>query len=219
MAPNKLQVNTISRQVYSIIKKAIVSGEYEPNYWLQEVELSKELGVSRSPVREALKQLSADGLVKEIPNKGTFVREFTEKEIIEVYEIRELFETYAILHLPKKLSIEQIEKMEEYKRNFEKYHREDDLDMYIEVDSKFHRFIMECADNSIMLELYRKVRNMNMLFRIYSLSTRKRFDDSQTEHTDIIDNLVCGKYKEAAKINQVHLSYAKETAMKHLSQK
>ena len=118
----KLQVNTISHQIYSIIKKAIVSGEYAPGFWLQEVELSKELGVSRSPVREALKQLSADGLVKEIPNKGTFVREFTQKEIIEIYEIRELLESYAILNLPK----EQQKKLTDYKKDFQKYHKEDE---------------------------------------------------------------------------------------------
>ncbi len=216
MPTKKLQVNTISHQVYSILKKSIVSGEYGPGFWLQEVELSKELGVSRSPVREALKQLSADGLVKEIPNKGTFVREFTQKEIIEIYEIRELLESYAILNLPKELTKEQQKKLTDYKKDFKKYHKDDDLDMYIEVDSKFHRFIIECCDNSILMELYRKVRNMNMLFRIFSLSTRERFDESQKEHSDIIDKLISGDYKGADRINKTHLTYAKDTALEHL---
>ncbi len=218
MPTKKLQVNTISRQVYSIIKKSIVSGHYKPNHWLQEVELSKELGVSRSPIREALKQLSADGLVNEIPNKGTFVREFTEKEVLEVYEIRELLESYAIMHLPKELTKEQKDKMETYKAGFKKYYEENDLEEYIIVDSKFHRYIIECTDNSILMELYRRVRNMNMLFRIYSLSTKERFDESLDEHSGIVDNIIKGNYKDAAAINAKHLTSAKETAMQHLCQ-
>lgn len=218
MPTKKLQVNTISRQVYSIIKKSIVSGHYKPNHWLQEVELSKELGVSRSPIREALRQLSADGLVNEIPNKGTFVREFTEKEVLEVYEIRELLESYAIMHLPKELTKEQKDKMETYKEGFKKYYEENDLEEYIIVDSKFHRYIIECTDNSILMELYRRVRNMNMLFRIYSLSTKERFDESLDEHSGIVDNIIKGNYKDAAAINAKHLTSAKETAMQHLWQ-
>ncbi len=218
MPTKKLQVNTISRQVYSIIKKGIVSGEYGPGYWLQEVELSKTLGVSRSPVREALKQLASDGLVTEIPNKGTFVRDFNEKEIDEIYEIRELLESYAIRHLPEKLSEEQKSKMEGYKKSFHEFYESDDLEEYIVVDSKFHRYIIECTDNSILMELYRRVRNMNMLFRIYSLSTQRRFDESLGEHVEIIDCLIKGEYEAAARINARHLSYAKETAMEHLTQ-
>ena len=87
MKTKKRRINTISHQVYSILKEAIISGRYEPNHWLQEVEIAEELGVSRSPVREALKQLVAAGLVTEIPNKGTFVRDFSDKEIEEIFEI------------------------------------------------------------------------------------------------------------------------------------
>ncbi|MBE6015689.1 MAG: GntR family transcriptional regulator [Lachnospiraceae bacterium] len=219
MPTKKLQVNTISRQVYTILKKSIVSGHYEPSQWLQEAQLSKELGVSRSPIREALKQLAADGLVKEIPNKGTFVREFSDKEMLEVYEIRGLLESYAISHLPEELSDEQKSKMENYKQRLREYYDDDDLEEYIVVDSKFHRYIIECTDNSILMELYRRVRNMNMLFRIYSLSSKARFDESIEEHTDLIDNIINGNYDEAVRINASHLSSAKETALAQLHKK
>ena len=67
--------NTIRDQVYQLLKDEICDGRYEPGYWLQEKELAQRLKVSRSPVREALRQLSRDGLVRDIPNKGVFVRE------------------------------------------------------------------------------------------------------------------------------------------------
>ena len=212
----KVKVNTIAQQVYSIIKKDIVSGTFKPGYWLQETELAKNLGVSRSPVREALKQLVADGLVVEIPNKGSYVREYTEKEIMEIFEVREMLESYAIRHLNKQFSDEEKATFESYRESFIRLHDEDNLDEYIAVDSKFHRFLIQLAENSILLELYQKVRNMNMMFRILSLSTKKRFDESLDEHISIIDNVLKGNTEEADLINRVHLAYARDTAINQI---
>ena len=89
-------INTIRGQVYELLKQAICDGEFEPGQWLQENELAEKLSVSRSPIREALRQLAADGLVIEVPNKGVFVREFTAKDIEEIFDIRVLMENYAI---------------------------------------------------------------------------------------------------------------------------
>lgn len=212
----KIKVNTISQQVYSILKKEIVSGTYKPGDWLQEMELAKNLEVSRSPIREALRQLTADGLVVEIPNKGSFVREFTEKEIREIFEVREMLESYAIRHLNRQWSQEELEVFKTYREDFHRLYNEGNLDDYIVVDSRFHRFLVECTGNSILLDLYQKVRNMNMLFRIMSLSTKERFDESLKEHVSIIDNLLKGNSSEADLINRVHLAYARDTAIAHI---
>ena len=216
MPTKKIKVNTISQQAYSILKKAILDGDYGPGYWLQEKELAKELGVSRSPIREALKQLSADGLVDDIPNKGTFVKEFSTKEIIEVYEVREMLERYAIEHLDGKIGKEQEEKLKAYREEFIKYHGEGDVDKYIDADSRFHRYLVECTDNSVLFEVYRKVRNINKLFRIISWSTQKRIDRFQDDHLKMIDCIIKGDFKTAGKISASHISLAKDTAVGHL---
>ena len=212
MMTKKRRINTISYQTYSILKESIITGKYGPGYWLQETELAEELGVSRSPVREALKQLVATGLVTVIPNKGTFVREFSQKEINEIYEMRELLESYAIRHLPEKLDADQIRRFEEFRQEFKSSYEAKDLEAYTETDSEFHRFIIKCSDNGILDDIYKKVGNMNMMFRIYSLSIEKRFDESLTEHTGIIDSLLRADYEEAVRINRIHLSFAKDTA-------
>ena len=90
--------NTIRDQVYQLLKNEICEGVYEPGYWLQEKELAQRLRVSRSPVREALLQLSRDGLVKNIPNRGVFVREFSIQDIEDVFDLRIMMESFAILH-------------------------------------------------------------------------------------------------------------------------
>ena len=213
---NKTKINTISQQVYSILRKEILSGTYKPGDWLQEMELAKNLEVSRSPIREALRRLTADGLVVDIPNKGSFVREFTEEEMREIFEVREMLESYAIRHLNKQWTKEEKETFNNYREDFKRLYNEGNLDDYIVVDSRFHRFLVECTENSILLDLYQKVRNMNMLFRIMSLSTKERFDESLKEHISIIDNLLKGNSSEADLINRIHLAYARDTAIAHI---
>ncbi len=209
-------VMTMSHQVYQILKEEIISGIYRPNDWLQEKELAAKLNVSRSPVREALRQLAADGLVREVPNKGMFVRAFTPKEITEIFEVRKMLESYSILALKDKLTEAQKEVFQQYREELTQCHAANDLENYIEADSAFHRYIVECTGNTILMDLYRKVRTMNMLFRIFSLSTQQRFDESQKEHVTIIDSLLANDMEQALQINDRHLSLAKDTAVKHI---
>ena len=89
-------VVNIRTQVYNAIKENICDGRYEPGQRLNEVELARSLSVSRSPVREALRRLAADGLVVELPNRGVFVREFTPQDIQEIFDVRVLLESYCI---------------------------------------------------------------------------------------------------------------------------
>ena len=206
----------MSHQVYQILKEEIISGIYGPNDWLQEKELAAKLNVSRSPVREALRQLAADGLVREVPNKGMFVRAFTPKEIKEIFEVRKMLEGYSILALKDKLTESQKEVFRQYRNELVQCHAANDLENYIEADSSFHRYIVECTENTILMELYRKVRTMNMLFRIFALSTKKRFDESQKEHVTIIDSLLANDVEQAQQINDRHLSLAKDTAIEHI---
>ena len=97
-------IKTIRNQVYQILKDDICEGRFAPGQWLQENELAERLCVSRSPIREALRQLASDGLVVEIPNKGVFVKEFTTRDIEEIFDLRVLLEDYAISKLQHHLT-------------------------------------------------------------------------------------------------------------------
>ena len=212
------QVKTISRQVYQILKEEITSGVYKPNDWLQEKELADRLQVSRSPIREALRQLAADGLAVEIPNKGMFVRSFSLKEIMEIYEIRRMMESSALRSLKGKLTKEMKRTLESFREDFIRLHQEGNLDEYTSIDSAFHRYIIECTGNTILMELYRKVRTMNMTFRILSLKDKERFDESQKEHVQIIDYMIADEMEKASDVNDAHLTLAKESAIQQISE-
>ena len=208
---NKDKVLTIKQQVYQIIKDDICKGVYEPGQQIHEVELSNRLGISRSPIRESLRQLVSDGLVIEIPNRGVFVKEFSLDEINNVYDYRVLLESYAIEHCSNNINEKTIKSLEASRNALEEFYKNNDLDNYIDEDTTLHQTIVDLCGNSIIIDAYERVSTMNSQFRIYSLTDQKRFDESIKEHTGIIDNILNGNYKEAIELNKLHLLKAKDT--------
>ena len=211
------QITTISQQAYEIIKEDIFSGRYAPGSWLQEKTIAEELGISRSPVREALRMLVADGIATVTPNKGIFVRTYTPKDIENIFEVREAIENYAMIHTRTEVIQQHRAQLEEEIGQLHKLHRTDDLETYIRLDANFHHQIVEMNANDLMTSLYEKAENQNHQFRIISLTSQKRFDESEQEHAAILENLLSGRKKEACKVNSRHLSLAKDQVIDYLN--
>ena len=211
-------VSTIRNQVYQILKEDICNGKYRPGQWLQENEVAAQLSVSRSPVREALRQLAADGLVVEIPNKGVFVKEFTSRDIEEVFDLRVLLENYAIGRLRDNLSTAGMEQLMACLAELERAHAQNDLRRYIDEDARLHSLLVELSGNSLLRSMYDRVHSMNQQFRIYSLTSKKRFDESVDEHRGMIHCLLTDSTQEAQAINRQHLQLAREKIIEHLAQ-
>ncbi len=206
---------TMKHQIYQILKKEICDGNFPPGQWLQEKELAEKLNVSRSPVREALKQLVDEGLAIEYPNKGVFVKEFTVKDIEEIYEVRILLESYAIKNSVKTITTSNIRELMEILHVLTKQYENNDLASYIETDTQLHQYIITLGGNSIVSDIYRRIYSQSQQFRIYSLTTKRRFDDSVVEHKNIVENICSGNWKEADRINKIHLSLAREEIIEH----
>lgn len=215
----KRPIMTIKHQIYQIIKKEICNGNYAAGQWLQEKELAEQLNVSRSPVREALKQLVDEGLAIEYPNKGVFVKEFTVKDIEEIYDVRILLESYAIKNSVKTLTSKNIQELMETLQLLVKYYEKNDLTHYIEVDTQLHQYIINLGGNSLIVDTYRRIYSQSQQFRIYSLTTQRRFDDSVTEHRSIVENICSGNWKEADRVNKIHLALAREEIIQHFESK
>ncbi len=219
MAGSRKPVSTIKQQVYQIIKDDICNGVYQPGQWLQETDLSATLQVSRSPIREALRQLVADGLVVEYPNRGVFVKEYTTKDIEDVFDLRILLESYAIMNSGKNITVDDIRKLNAHLDNLSHFHGIGDLESYIKEDTELHQLIIELSGNDLVISVYDRVYSMIQQFRIYSLMSTERFDDSLTEHSDIIRNLLAGNAKEADRLNRQHLQLAREQIIHYLDSK
>ncbi|MCI9263762.1 MAG: GntR family transcriptional regulator [Oscillospiraceae bacterium] len=212
------KVKTIRGQVYQILRDDICSGKYEPGFWLQEKELAEQLGVSRSPVREVLRQLVADGLVIEVPNKGVYVKEFTLRDIDEIFDMRVLLETYGIQRSKKNMTSVRRQKLFELLELLEKSCAAGDLDKYVQIDEELHIRIVELGGNSLVESTYDRVRSMNQQFRVLSLASRQRFSDSMEEHRRLIHALAVGDIASAEETVRIHLELARRTIKEQLMQ-
>lgn len=210
------KIRTIRGQVYQILRNDICGGKYGPGFWLQEKELAEALGVSRSPVREALRQLVSDGLVIEVPNKGVFVKEFTLRDIDEIFDMRVILESYGIQKSRKNLTTVRRQKLFELLELLEKSCASGDMKRYVQADEELHIRIVELGGNSLVESTYDRVRSMNQQFRVLSLSSHQRFDESMEEHRRLIHALAVGDVATAEETMRVHLELARRTIKEQL---
>lgn len=208
---------TIKGQVYEILKKNICDGSLKPGCWLQEKELAKAFEVSRSPVREALKQLVDEGLAVEFPNKGVFVKDFSAEDIDEIYDMRIMLEGYAIRRAGAHMTLEKAGRLRELIQGLKKEHAAGDLAAYIELDTQLHQYIVSLCGNRLLEETYHRIYTPIRRFRAYSLTSKQRFDDSIREHSEVVAGLIQGNLKEAERINQEHLTLAKEEIIRYVA--
>lgn len=211
-----MEVKTIRGQVYQILRDEICSGKYAPGTRLQEQELAERIGVSRSPVREALKTLAGDGLLIEVPNKGVFTKTFTDRDIDEIFDMRLMLETYSIHRCSGSLTSARIQQLFDVLAQLEKTHTAGDLGTYVEFDETFHRLLVEMSENSLVQLTYERVRSMNQQFRVLSLSSQKRFDESLTEHSQIAEALAVRDLNGAERVLRTHLELARDMIKERL---
>lgn len=202
------RIQTIRDQVYQILRDEICAGKYPPGYWLQETELTEHLGVSRSPVREALRRLVGDGLLIEIPNKGVFVKEFTDRDIDEIFDMRMMLESYAIRKSRDHLTSARLQQLFDILEKLEMTHASGDVASYTQNDEILHKQLVNFSENSLVISTYDRVRSMNQQFRVLSLTSHQRFDESLVEHRQIVQALAVEDVETACQTNARHLELA-----------
>lgn len=211
-------ITTIKQQVYEIIKDDICNGVYTPGQRIEEVRLADSLQVSRSPIREALKQLVSDRLLVEYPNRGVFVRKYTPMDIEEIFDLRILLEDYALTRSVQNLTPAKVQELTNCQERMLLYHKQNDRENYVREDTRLHQFFIELGGNALIVDTYDRVSSMIGQFRSYSLKSQKRFDESLKEHTDIIQYILEGKPETAIQINRMHLTLAKDAIISFLQE-
>ena len=202
--------------VYEEIKKRIIKGEIPSGYEIIEEYLSKELGVSKTPIREALRQLETAGLVKNIPGKGTKVVEITYEYIVETFEIRAILECGAARILSQSHNKTGLIKIrEEFKNKISKELSDKENIYEWEFFEEMHLAIVNAVRNKILSETYEKL--MDRILKIkYNLGRRfveMRFNEIVEEHLEILDSIIKGDAENAEKMMQQHLSNALKSIM------
>ncbi len=187
-------------RVFRKIREDILSGKYKEHEELKEVAIGEELGVSRTPVREAFRQLELEGLIQIIPNKGAYVTGITAKDVKDIYMIRSLLEGLCARMATDKITKEQLEEMEEniYLAQFhaDKGH----MDQMAELDNRFHDILYEACDSKMLEHLLKDFHQYVLRVRQKTLSNNSRGRASNNEHRQIMEAI---KAKDAAKAEEL----------------
>lgn len=174
-------------RVYEQIRENILNGVYREQEELKEVTLGEKLGVSRTPVREALRQLELEGLVEIIPNKGARVTGITKKDIDDIYQIRYLLEGLSARWATEHVTEEQLEKMEETLYLTEFHAQKGNFDQVYELDSQFHELMYEASGSKLLNHILSDFHMYVTRVRKVSLASGSRSKYSTEEHRKILN--------------------------------
>ncbi len=192
-------------QIIDALREAIVSGALSPGKRLIEEELAEQFGVSRAPLREALKGLAAAGLVVNIPHRGTFVVEFTKRDIWEIYTLRLALETIAVEILVETITPEQVEALSELVDQMSEAISQGEYDALVDLDMRLHETICQFCGHSRLYGAWLRVADQ---LRSFFAAADQLYDDQQiTERHRVL----------VAAIASTDRALAVETIREHIS--
>ena len=191
--------------VFNTLRQAILRGELKPGERLMEIQLANKLGVSRTPIREAIRKLELEGLVLMIPRKGAEVAEITEKSLKDVLEIRRALEDLAVRLACEKITKEELKELKKAGDEFKKVLKSQDITEVAEADVRFHDVIYMATDNPKLIQLLNNFREQMYRFRVEYLKKAEVRPQLLAEHDEIIKYITEGNKEEASRVVTRHI--------------
>lgn len=201
-------VYTLRAKVFYHIRNDILNGVYKPGEVLVEKKLCEALGVSRTPIREAMMQLELEGLVQSVPNKGVIVRGISTKDIEEIYAIRMMIEGFAARLAAENITKEDLDELKEVVDFQEFYTTKKDKDHLIKFDLRFHEIIVRAAGSNPLMHLQRTFNHYVQKIRVSSYKTPLRAQEALKEHKAILEVIMNKDARLAEKLTVEHIKNA-----------
>lgn len=198
------------QKAYDFLYNSIITNELRPGQPIIEQEISSTLGSSRTPVREALKQLESEGLVRHIPGRGTFVSEVTTQDVEEIFALRSMLEVLALQSAWKKINDEEINKVEQFLTSLDSNCSADE---FYRSDRMIHDLIVKNGGNRRLESFLNNINAQIERIRIISSLTPQRLAKSKTEHLAIIDALRERNLEKTEELLRAHINNVKESAI------
>ncbi|MEI6301362.1 MAG: GntR family transcriptional regulator [Betaproteobacteria bacterium] len=190
---------------YDLIRRRILDNVYPPGHQALEQELASELGISRTPLREALIRLQNEGLVEVIPRHGMRVLPVSATDMKEIYEILTALESIAAeLVVMRKPSERELTSLEAATRDMAKALRTDDLDAWAGADERFHRELIELSGNRMLVQSVLNYWDRAHRARMFTLRLRPKPADSTKEHMALVERIRAGDAAGAFELNRAH---------------
>lgn len=197
-------------RVFQSIRDDILKGKYSEKEELREATLGKELGVSRTPVREALRQLELEGLVEIVPNKGAYVTGISQKDVHDIYMIRSMLEGLCVRWAAEHITPEQMEALEEVILLAEYHVEKGHTAQMTELDGKFHQILYDACESRILEHVLSDFHKYVQLTRRKSVKTEERARKSIEEHREMLEAIRAKDVERAERLANVHIMHVME---------
>lgn len=214
---NKLGISNykpLREIVFEYLRNSILNGELEPGERLMELQLAQQLGVSRTPIREAIRKLELEGLVEMIPRKGAYVAHVSIKDILDVLEVRMFLEGLAAYLAAERMLDEEIDNLKEIMKKFEDGIETMEKEEMIELDNKFHDLIIKGSKNNKLLQIVQSLQEQFQRFRVIYFNEYTEHEDLIKFHRAIVKSIDSRKPKEAQEYAQTHVEMIEESIIK-----
>lgn len=195
-------------RVYESIREDILNGRYPQNTELKEAAIGAELGVSRTPVREALRQLELEGLVNIIPNRGAYVNMITAKDVQDIYALRSMLEGLCARWATEYITKEQLDDLEETLCLSEYHTKKENFDKLWELDSLFHEQLYRASNSRILNHILSDFHDYVKMVRKATISSSGRSVRSTEEHRAIFEAI---RDKDADRAEELAMQHVKRT--------
>ncbi|HHW98360.1 MAG TPA: GntR family transcriptional regulator [Firmicutes bacterium] len=199
--------------VFEHLREAIIKGKLRPGERLMEMQLADEMGVSRTPVREAIRKLELEGLVIMIPRRGAYVADLSIKDVAETFEIRSALEALAASLAAERITPEEAEEMERILVRIGAAIEEDDMQQLVALDEEYHNLLYKASRNDRLMQILNNLREQIQRFRVTTLAVPGRVRGVLQEHRNIAEAISERNAELAHQLALEHIENAENALM------
>ena len=200
----------LREMVYEELKLQILTGGIVPGTRMMEVELAEEMGVSRTPIREAIRKLEKEGLVTIEPRRGAYASRISTEDMVEILEVRQDLEGLAAFFAATRMSKENLEELKSIAEKYNKAVEEGNMQDMIRFDTMFHRKIVDSCNNKILVHMVEQLQEMVLRFRYIYYDNFRRAEHMPAEHRAILEAIADGDEEKAREAADVHIYRLKQ---------
>lgn len=205
--------------VFNTLRDAILTGKLVPGERLMENQLADKLGVSRTPVREALRMLELENLVELVPRKGAQVLDMSEKDIVNILEVRSALEGLATQLACKKMGAEELQQLKKLEADFEHAVADNDVELFVDIDEDFHDLIFSSTGNDKLIHIFKNLRIQLYRYRMAQAKNDTSMSTIVAHHRSIIRAIENREAEEGAAVAQGHIKYQTESILRYMKNK
>ena len=207
------QPESLAKMAYETLRKSILEGQLKTGEIYNEMAIAKDLQISRTPVREALLELSAQGLVSFLPRKGVVIKHFTKRDVKEIFEVREAIELFVVEKVSRNHQSFDLNTINVIFKRQESAAQKDNPQQFIQADRDYHIRFCELAGNGRLVNILNNNRDMIQLMGIQALTRAGRYDEVVAEHKEVIEMAAQGKVAGAIKAMKYHLDQSRKAVL------